>query len=131
MSGGQDQRQRNLFAGADALTDNVALMEWFETARRVLHAAALELGITASELDARLRNVNRHAVIGGLTGRARARQVVKPIQHAGEALIVASQYLITGATRFEAVYLPELEAVGHRAGRGGREFSFRPQGGGR
>jgi|GEM_PF-6361722 hypothetical protein len=106
--------QRGIFTGADALTDNVALMEWFNGSRRVLHAAALELGVTASELEARLRAVSGGLSVGGLTGRARARQVTKPITHAAEALVVASQYIVTASSRFEAVYMPELEAVGYK-----------------
>lgn len=123
------QPQRGIFTGADALTDNVALAEWFESTRRVLHAASLELGITASELDARLRAVSRGLPVGGLTGRARARQVTKPIANAAESLVVASQYIVTAAGRFEAVYMPELETVGHKPRRS--EFKFRPQGGAR
>jgi len=121
------QPQRGIFSGADALTDNVALAEWFESSRRTLHAASLELGITASELDARLRAISGGVIIGGLTGRARARQVTKPIGHAAEALVTASQYIVTASARFEAAYMPELEAVGHRPRRS--EFKFRPQGG--
>lgn len=113
---------RSIFSGADALTDNVALAEWFNSARRTLHAAALELGVTASELDARLRAVSRGLTVGGMTGRARARQVTRPITHASEALVVASQYIVTASARFEAVYLPELEAVGHKPKR--NEFKF-------
>lgn len=106
--------ERGIFIGADALTDNVALSHWFNETRRVLHAAAVELGVTASELDARLRAVSSGIVVGGLTARARARQVAKPITHAAEALVVASQYIVTAAGRFEAVYMPELEAVGYK-----------------
>lgn len=120
--------QRGIFAGVDALTDNVALAHWFNETRRVLHAAALELGVTASELDARLRAVSGGIVVGGLTARARARQVAKPITYAADALVVASQYIVTASTRFEAVYLPELEAVGHRPRKS--EFRF-TNGGGR
>ncbi|MBN1170548.1 MAG: hypothetical protein JXA67_00040 [Micromonosporaceae bacterium] len=118
---------RGIFTGADALTDNIALAEWFNTSRRILHAASLELGVTASELDARLRAVSRGLTVGGLTGRARARQVTKPLGHAAEALVVASQYIVTASTRFEAVYMPELEAVGHKPRR--NEFRFKGEGG--
>lgn len=123
----QNQQYRGLFTGADALTDNVVLVEWFNTSRRILHAASLELGVTASELDARLRALSKGIVIGGLTGWARARQVTKPIQHAAEALVVASQYMVTANTRFEAVYMPELESVGHKPRR--NEFRFKGPGG--
>ncbi|SCL12864.1 hypothetical protein [Micromonospora inyonensis] len=126
MAGNHDQR--GIFTGADALTDNVALSQWFNETRRVLHASALELGVTASELDARLRAVSGGVVIGGLTARARARQVAKPITHASDALVVASQYIVTASTRFEAVYLPELEAVGHRPRKS--DFRFTNGGGG-
>jgi len=107
---------RSFFAAADSLTDNVALLEWCERSRRILHAGALELGICASELDARLRSVSRGPV-GGLSGRARARQVARPIQQASEALVIASRYVITASTRFQAVYMPELEAAGFRRSR--------------
>lgn len=126
MAGINDQR--SFFTGADALTDNVALVEWFNNSRRLLHAAALELGVTASELDARLRAVAGGVVVGGLSGRARARQVARPITHASEALVTASQYIVTASTRFEAVYMPELEAVGYKP----RKDAFRfTNGGGR
>lgn len=106
------QQPRSFFASADALTDNHALLEWCETSRRILHAGALELGICASELEARLRGVSRGPV-GGLSGRARARQVARPIQQASEALVIASRYVITANNRFQAVYMPELEQVGY------------------
>ena len=116
------QQGRSFFAGADALTDNVALLEWCENSRRILHAGALELGICASELDARLRAI-RTGPMGGMSGRARARQVAKPIQQASEALVIASRYVVTASTRFQAVYLPELEAAGHRPRR--NDFKFK------
>ncbi|MEV6801318.1 hypothetical protein AB0M91_23670 [Micromonospora rifamycinica] len=114
---------RSFLTGADALTDNVALLEWCEHSRRILHAGALELGICASELDARLRAISRGPV-GGMTGRARARQVARPIQQSSEALVIASRYMVTAASRFQAVYLPELEAVGYRQ-RSRAQFKFK------
>ncbi|WFE62884.1 MULTISPECIES: hypothetical protein [Micromonospora] len=118
MSNTNPPQGRTLFSGADSLTDNHALIEWCESTRRILHAAALELGITASELDARLRRVGGGAVVvGGLTARARARQVAKPIQQASEALVIASQYVITANNRFVTAYMPELEQVGYRGTR--------------
>lgn len=106
---------RNFFAGADAIVDNHTFFEWAEGSRRILHAAALELGIVASELDAKLRTVNNGVVLlPGLTARARARQVAKPVQQAGNALLVASQYIITSTNRFEAAFMPELESAGSR-----------------
>jgi|SRR5690606_1376062 len=116
------QPQRNFFTGADAITDNHALLEWVESSRRILHAAALELGITGSELEARLRSVS-HGPVGGLSGRARARQVARPIQQAGEALVIASQYMVTAGNRFLAAYLPELEQAGYRERK--PEFRFK------
>ncbi|MEU7590663.1 hypothetical protein AB0A95_30775 [Micromonospora sp. NPDC049230] len=116
------QQTRSFFAGADALTDNVALLEWCENSRRILHAGALELGICASELDARLRAVSR-GPMGGMSGRARARQVARPIQQASEALVIASRYIVTAGSRFQAVYLPELETAGHRPRR--QDFKFK------
>jgi hypothetical protein len=113
---------RTFFAAADSLTDNIALLEWCEGSRRLLHAGALELGICASELDARLRAISRGPV-GGLSGRARARQVARPIQQASEALVIASRYIVTASSRFQAVYLPELEAAGHKPRR--NDFRFK------
>ncbi|WP_432050330.1 hypothetical protein [Verrucosispora sp. NA02020] len=118
----QSQHARNFFAGADSLTDNVALLEWCETSRRILHAGALELGIVASELDARLRAI-RSGPMGGMSGRARARQVARPIQQASEALVIGGRYIVTAATRFQAVYMPELEQAGHRPKRS--DFKFK------
>lgn len=117
------QPTRNFFSNADALVDNISLLEWCEKSRQILHAGALELGICASELDARLRNVSGGGVIGGMSGRARARQVAKPIQQASESLVIASRYVVTAATRFQAVYLPELESVGHKPRRD--QFRFK------
>lgn len=118
----QQAKGRSFFAGADALTDNVALLEWCENSRRILHAGALELGICASELDARLRAI-KGGPMGGLSGRARARQVARPIQQASESLVIACQYVVTASSRFQAVYMPELEAAGHRPRR--NEFRFK------
>lgn len=115
---------RTFFSGADALTDNHALVEWCENTRRILHAAALELGITASELDARLRRVSGTVVVGGLSARARARQVAKPIQQASESLVIASQYIITANNKFLAAFLPELEQAGY-AGSRKPDFKFK------
>lgn len=106
---------RTFFSGADALTDNHALVEWAENTRRILHAAALELGITASELEARLRRVGGgNVVVGGMSARLRARQVTRPLQQASESLVIASQYVITANNRFLAAFLPELEQAGYR-----------------
>lgn len=97
------------------LNDNVALLEWAEQSRRLLHMGSLELGITAAELDARLRKVNPTLVVAGLDARYRARQVTKPVAQAAEALTLASRYIITATNRFEAVFMPELEQAGYRA----------------
>lgn len=118
----QSQHARTFFTAADGITDNIVLLEWCEQSRRVLHAGALELGICASELEARLRNASRGPV-GGLSARARSRQVAKPIQQASEALVIASRYIITASTRFQAVFMPELEQVGHRPRRD--QFRFK------
>lgn len=117
--------QRSFFTGADAITDNHAFFEWAENARRVLHAAALELGITASELEAKLRRVNNGIVlVPGISAVARARQVARPIGNAAESLLIASKYIITATNRFEAAFLPELEAAGYR--RNPQTFTFKP-----
>jgi hypothetical protein len=107
-------KPRSGFLGAEdgALQDNVAFLEWCERARFVLHAGALELGIFASEADARFRKVSRGLVIANMSSTYRARQVSKPIAQAAEALVVASRYVITASNRYQAVYLPELEAAG-------------------
>lgn len=115
---------RSFFAGADSLTDNYALLEWCETSRRLLHAGALELGICASELEARLKSVKTSGVTGGMSARARARQVARPIQQGSEALVIASQYIITASNRFMAAYMPELEQVGFQGARK-PEFRFK------
>ncbi|MBB4958972.1 hypothetical protein [Micromonospora polyrhachis] len=108
---------KSFFVGADALTDNLALIEWCENSRRILHAGALELGICASELDAKLRTVSGGLSVGGLSGRRRANQVSRPIGQASEALVVASQYIITASNRFVAAFDPELSAAGYRGAR--------------
>lgn len=117
--------RRSPFILADGISDNIQLLEFTEEARRVLHAGALELGITASELQARLRRANRGVTVGGLTARYRAAHVTKPIGQASEALVVASQYIITARNRFEATYGYELDQAGGNRRRGQREFTFR------
>ncbi|GAA2566465.1 hypothetical protein GCM10010435_44630 [Winogradskya consettensis] len=109
------------------MTDNIAFIDWCEQSRRVLHTGALELGICAAEVDARLRKVSRGLVVGGLTSGYRAGRVAKPIGQAAEALVVASRYIITASNRFEAVYMPELQAAGYQAaGTPGFAFKARP-----
>lgn len=124
-SGGQRPPKRSFFTMADGLTDNVVLLEFVEQSRRTLHAGALELGITASEIEAKLRRHGRGITIGGLTAGHRARQVARPIQQASEALVIASQYIITAGNRFEAVYGHELEQVGYQGRRSGSDFRFK------
>lgn len=118
----QQQHPRTIFDGASALTDNVALTEWLEAGRRIMHAGALELGISASEVEARLRRVSGGLMVAGLSSRHRAHMVARPIQLAAESLVVASRYLITANNRFMAAYTPELEQAGYRHRRPGFEF---------
>lgn len=118
------QSGRTGFAMADGITDNIELMEWVERSRRLLHAGALELGITASELEAKLRRASKGLVIAGMSARYRAHQVAKPVQQASEALVIASQFIITAGNRFEAAYGYELERVGAK-GRRRSDFQFR------
>lgn len=117
---------REFFTLPTGQLDNVILMEWLEASRRVMHSGALELGISASELEAKLRRVNPTMVVAGMTSRYRAAQVARPLQKASEALVVASRYLITSANRFEAVFTPELEAAGYRPSSAGN-FKFKAQ----
>ncbi|GIF16531.1 hypothetical protein [Actinoplanes teichomyceticus] len=118
---------RSGFLGVDqgALQDNVTFLEWCEGARRVLHTGALELGIFASEADARFRKVSRGLVIANMSSVYRAHQVSKPIAQAAEALVAASRYIITASNRYQAVYLPELEAAGWRGNTSGPSHGFR------
>lgn len=105
---------QSFFGGADALTDNESLFAFLEHSRKLLHAEGLEMAILAAELEARLSRYRPMDLVGGLNARARAKQVAKPLAQAGEALIVASRYVITSGNRFSAVYMPELEQVGSR-----------------
>ncbi|MEV6297871.1 hypothetical protein AB0M02_00525 [Actinoplanes sp. NPDC051861] len=118
---------RPSFLGVDAgaLQDNVTFLEWCEGARKVLHVGALELGIFASEADARFRRVSRGLVIAHMSSVYRAHQVSNPIAQAGEALVAASRYIITASNRYQAVYLPELEAAGWKGHTGGTGHAFR------
>ncbi|MDR7278957.1 hypothetical protein [Catenuloplanes atrovinosus] len=117
-------RHRHGFLTPNApLTDNVALLEWAEQSRKLLHMGSLELGITAAELDAKLRKVNPHLLVAGLDARYRARQISKPVAQAAEALTVASRYIITATNRFEAVFMPELEQAGYKPR--ADEFTFK------
>jgi hypothetical protein len=96
------------------INSNIELIEWFEQGRRILHTGALELGIVSAEIDAQLRKVSRGLMVAGVSSRYRAHMVSKPIGQAGEALVIASRYIITARNKFEAVYMPELEAAGYR-----------------
>lgn len=108
-----------------ALEDNVTYLEWCENARKALHIGALELGIFAAEADSRFRRVSRGLVIANMSSVYRARQVSSPVANAAEALVIASQYIITSANRYQAVYLPELEAAGWKGPQGGAQHGFR------
>jgi hypothetical protein len=118
----QHSSNRGFLTPGGPITDNVAFIEWAENSRRLLHSGALELGICAAELDAKLRKVSRGLVVGGMTSGYRAGRVAKPVGQAAEALVVASRYIITASNRFQAVYMPELEAAGYRPRAGGFEF---------
>lgn len=124
-SSDRPQTGRTGFAMADGITDNIELIEWVERSRRLLHAGALELGITASELEAKLRRASRGLVVAGMSARYRAHQVAKPVQQASESLVIASQYIITAGNRFEAAFGFELEQVGAKGRRAGGEFRFK------
>lgn len=113
---------REFFTLPTGQLDNVILMEWLEASRRAMHGGALELGISASELEAKLRRVSSGLVVAGMSSRYRAAQVARPIQKASEALVVASRYIITASNRFEAVFTPELEAAGYRPAPGTFKF---------
>lgn len=122
-AGGSGQARGFLTPGGP-ITDNIAFLEWCEQSRKILHGGALELGICAAEVDARLRKVSRGLMVGGMTSGYRSGRVAKPIASAAEALVVASRYIITASNRFEAGYAPELEAAGFH-GRGNPGFTFR------
>lgn len=126
-NGNRPKSGRNVFTLSDGLTDNIALIEWVEQSRRVLHAGALELGITASELEAKLRRASRGLVVGGLSARYRAHMVTKPVQQASEALVIASQYIVTAGNRFEAAFGYELEQAGYKGRGHGADFKFKGQ----
>lgn len=117
------QSGRGFLTPGGPIQDNVALIEWCEQSRRMLHAGALELGICAAEVDATLRKVSKGLMVGGLSSTYRAHRVSKPIAQAAESLVVASRYIITASNRFQAVYMPELEAAGYRPA--ASSFSFK------
>ncbi len=106
------------------IKDNIDFINWCEESRKVTHAGALELGICAAEIDARLRKVSRGLVVTGMSARYRASKVSQPIANASEALIACSRYLITASNRFEAVFMPELEQAGYK-GRSRPGFEFK------
>jgi hypothetical protein len=120
----QNTPARGFLTPGGPIADNVALIEWCEQSRKMLHTGALELGICAAEVDAKLRKVSKGLVVGGLTAGYRAGRVATPIGKASEALVVASRWIITASNRFEAVYMPELEAAGYRANRN-PSFAFK------
>jgi hypothetical protein len=113
-NGNGQARGNGFLTPGGPIKDNHIFLQWLEQSRFILHTGGLELGIVAAEMDARLRKVHKGIIVGGLTSGYRARRVSKPISDAAEALIVASQYLITASNRFEAVYTPELEEVGYQ-----------------
>lgn len=115
-------KARGFLTPGGPIKDNHLFIEWLEQSRFILHTGALELGIVAAEMDARLRKVHRGLVVGGLTASYRAGRVSKPVSDAAEALVAASRYLITADNRFKAVYMPELEAVGYQPSASGFVF---------
>lgn len=125
MTAPNGNSNRGFLTPGGPLTDNVSFFEWCENSRRLLHSGALELGICASEIEARLRRVSGGLMVAGMSSRYRARQVTRPVAQAGEALVVASRYIITASNRFEAVYMPELEAAGYKTSGGSTPFSFK------
>lgn len=114
---------RGFLTPGGPITDNVALIEWCEQSRRILHSGSLELGICAAEVDAKLRKVSKGILVAGMTSSYRAGRVSKPISQAAEALVVASRYIITASNRFEAAYMPELQAAGYQNSK--PSFGFR------
>lgn len=120
-------RHRGLvFPGSDDLTDNLALLQFCETTRRLIYAGAMELGASAAEVEARLRTLTGHVGgnnLGQMTGRHRALVVAKPMHEAHEHLVDASRCMVRTAAKFQELFAPELDAVG--AGQGRPKFEFR------
>jgi len=117
-----EAERRGFLTPVAPINNNKALFEWFEQSRVLLHSGALELGIVSAEIDAQLRKVSRGIMVAGLSARYRAHMVSREIAHAGEALTVASRYIITASNKFEAAYMPELAAAGYRPRPGTFEF---------
>jgi hypothetical protein len=118
-----DQDRHGFLTPQAPINNNIELIEWFEQGRRILHAGSLELGIVSAEIDAQLRKVSRGILVAGVSSRYRAHMVSKPIAQSAEALVVASRYIITARNKFEAAFMPELEAAGYRPA--GSTFKFK------
>lgn len=109
----------NIPRGLDALVlpSNLgpkALMEWLEVARHFLYVGGVLLGADSAAVNAKLRKAKGMPIVGGLTQGYRAGKVSKPIGKAGEAVVVACQYLQDSGNQLEAAYQPELHAVGYQ-----------------
>lgn len=124
-SSARDPRAETLFLPPDNLDDNIKYMEWLNQCIRVLQTGAVCIHVGAASANAALRKVNRHLLIGGLTSTYRANMATKPVDNAAEACVVGVKYLYTAKTKFEAAFMPELEAAGYRPAGGEMKFKAR------
>lgn len=82
-------------------TNSRDLKVYLNTARRVLHRAAMELHISASELEAALRTVPGES---RSVQRRRARRVSRHLKHAAECLVEASAATVRTWGTFRAEF---------------------------
>lgn len=92
-------------------TDSRALRIYLNNARRVLHRAAMELHISASELEAALRTVPGES---RSVQRRRARRVSRHLKHAAECLVAASSATVRTWGTFQAEYNVKAQIRGGR-----------------
>lgn len=98
----------------DKLT-NKTLLEYIDRGARFTYELSRIIDANAGVLQAKLSRP-RSAIpfVGSMTAAIRARRVAAKQRHAAKAMVVVSQYFHGTANEFEALYQPELAAVGYK-----------------
>lgn len=93
-------------------TNSRDLRVYLNEVRRVLHRAAMELHVSASELEAALRTVPGDT---RSVQRRRARRVSRHLKHSAECLVAASTAAVRTWGTFQAEFNVRQEVRGPRA----------------
>lgn len=101
-------------------TDSRQLRIALNVARKNLHRLAMELHVSASELEAALATIpavtGSNKLMSRSVQRRRARRVTRHMKHGAECMVAASASMVRTWGAFRAEYAPELSPVrGKRA----------------